>query len=318
MSRRVRKLDRDKTLTIDDVFSGFISEKILSGKSTATIQNYTKTYLKWVKDMEIPEDKKVAFLNRSMVYGWVADLKKKGLTTASINHYLRDLRAFVYYCQKEQYCEVFDINLQPEQETEPKTYTEEEIKALLAPPNMDKFGEVRMWVIVNVICATGFRKGTICELRIGDIDLKERMITASHTKNKKFLRVPISSALAPILRDYLKEWRYDTTDDDYVFCSIGGGRMSENALRLAFERYCAARGVERTSLHSIRHTYAKNAVLSGVNPFTLKTLLGHKDLAMSQKYVAIFGEDIKESYDDYSLLDNSRVGVRRSVVKRKR
>ena len=322
MPKRQRNYIRDEKLTLGELNAAFVSEKIIENKSPATIKNYAKSFIKFCDDMGIDmETFEARNLTKYMVYNWAGKLQLDGLSAASINHYLRDIRAFCYWMESEGYLtEGFDVKLLKEQETAPKSYTDEEIEALLRQPyNMDDFVEVRTWVVVNLICATGLRRGTVCELRMEDVNIAGRMIIASHTKNKKFLRVPISSALLPVLRQWVNEWRYDAEEKDYFFCSIDGGKMSENALRLAYERYCAKRKVNRTSLHALRHTFAKNAVLQGISPFELRELLGHKDVAMSSRYVKFFAEEINPFYDKYSLLDTkSHNSSNRSPVRRKR
>jgi len=305
MAHRIKQSIKAKHLTIDELFAGFISEKIIQGKSRSTTANYTKSYLKWMKDMGYDETTSIDVITKNQITLWTAALQHQGIKTASINHYLRDIRAFIYWTQDEEYTdEKFPISLMKEQETAPKCLTDDDIERLLVRPLTTNYAEYRMWVIVNTVLATGFRKGTICDLTMKDIDMTNRMIVASHTKSKKYLKVPISNALAPILRDFINAWRADAEPDDYVFCSITGGRMSENACRLAYERYCEMRGVEDTAIHHLRHSFAKHAVLAGVNPFTLQSILGHSQITMSAHYVSVFGEDIKEGYSQYSMIDD--------------
>ena len=79
--------------------------------------------------------------------------------------------------------------------------------------------------------------------------------------------------------------------------------LTENALRLAVAHYNKSRGVQKTSLHLFRHTFAKKYLIDcGGNAFTLQRLLGHSTLTMSKRYCNIYDTDIARDYDTYSPL----------------
>ena len=58
-----------------------------------------------------------------------------------------------------------------------------------------------------------------------------------------------------ILRAYMKIRGGKQTD--YLFCDEYGRMLTENALRLAIMHYNHSRGVEKTSIHLFRHTFAR-------------------------------------------------------------
>lgn len=51
---------------------------------------------------------------------------------------------------------------------------------------------------------------------------------------------------------------------------------------------------KQVSPHVCRRTYAKNAILSGMDAFSLATLLGHSSLEVTKRYVQIWGNDLKK------------------------
>ena len=104
-----------------------------------------------------------------------------------------------------------------------------------------------------------------------------------------------------ILQEYMKVRK--GADDDYLFPNEFNGQMSENCLTSAIQRYNRARGVEKTSIHLFRHTFAKKYLLDcDGNAFTLQKLLGHSSLEMTRKYCEIFNADILRNYDEHSPL----------------
>ena len=91
--------------------------------------------------------------------------------------------------------------------------------------------------------------------------------------------------------------------------------LSPKALRLAIQRYNRSRGVEKTSLHHFRHTFASKYMMAcGGNAFTLQKLLGHSTLKTTKIYCNIFDADIARNYDEFSPLaqiKSSRQTIRR-------
>ena len=91
--------------------------------------------------------------------------------------------------------------------------------------------------------------------------------------------------------------------DDYLFPNENGTQLTENGLRCSIANYNKKRGVQKTSIHLFRHTFAKKYLVDcGGNAFTLQRLLGHSTLDMTKHYCAIFDADIVRNYDNFSPL----------------
>ena len=98
----------------------------------------------------------------------------------------------------------------------------------------------------------------------------------------------------------------------YLFCDEYGRMLTENALRLAITHYNHSRGVEKTSIHLFRHTFARKYLVDcGGNAFTLQKLLGHATLKMTKHYCNIYDADIAKSFDRFSPLAQMNVNAER-------
>jgi integrase/recombinase XerD len=251
-----------------------------------------------------------------MVYKWIGTLKLEGAKVTSINHYLRDLRTFLYWCMDEDrkyICPAFKIQLLSGQEEQLKLFSDDEIETILEKPKKNSsFTEWRTWAIVNWVLGTGNRAATICDVKIGDVNFKSKEIVLHHTKNKKAQIIPLSSSLETVLKEYMRTWRAEATKEDWLFCNIGEEQLTTNALRQAFEKYCNDRGIQKGNIHGLRHNFAKGWVQNNGNMFALQKVLGHSSLDMTRKYVKLFSEDIKEDFDKFSPLDTIKRSARRT------
>jgi len=68
----------------------------------------------------------------------------------------------------------------------------------------------------------------------------------------------------------------------YVFCDKDGNRFKRvnHSLKTALEKT----GISDFRFHDLRHTFASNLVMSGIDLTTVGELLGHKKLEMTKRY----------------------------------
>jgi len=145
------------------------------------------------------------------------------------------------------------------------------------------------------------RAATIRNILIRDVDLPNRVIYLRHTKNKKAQVIPLCDALCAVLREYLRI--RGGGDDDFLFPNESGTQLTENGLRCSIANYNNSRGIQKTSIHLFRHTFARKYLVDcGGNAFTLQRLLGHSTLDMTKHYCAIFDADIAKNYEKFSPL----------------
>lgn len=304
-------------------FEEFIAEKEFRNLSKSTISNYKLTYELFKRFADVDDDINPNEIEASVFYHWMGSMRIEGIKLNSINHYLRDVRAFFYWMMDEdrRYIEKsFKIKMMEGQEEIFKLFPPEEIEALLIRPNRnDSFVTWRTWAIVNWVLATGNRAATICDVQIGDINFNQREIILGHTKNKKAQTIPLSSSLATVLKEYIKMWRTikdeygnRTTAEDYLFCDISQSKMTTNALSHSFAKYCKDRGCTHTNIHGLRHNFAKQWIVNNGSMAKLQRILGHSSMEMTRRYVKLFGEDLKDDFDKFSPLDTIKRTAKRT------
>lgn len=285
--------------SFEEVYASFITAKTAKGVSDTTIRNYHQNLHNISKHIDITmpfED-----LSKRNVEEMVLSMRASGLAHNSVATYVRSVRTFLNWCNREGLTTVSVPNIK-ERETVKETYTDEELERLLKKPDKNcDFCEYRGWVIVSFLMNSGCRAATVRNIQNRDVDLRARQITLRHTKNGKIQVIPLCSQMVSILLDYMEIRGGESTD--YLFCSQYGEMLSENALRLAIAKYNRGRGVQKTSIHLFRHTFARKYLVDcGGNAFTLQRLMGHSTLKMTKHYCAIFDADIAKSFDTFSPL----------------
>lgn len=293
-------------MTLDEAFEEYILEKKALNLAEKSISNYELIYFVFRRDMEVTEYVYCDDIDNKVIQRWITKLKRR-IKVESINSYLTGMRAFLYWCMDEERGYIkrkFKIQKLRKQEAPPKHYTEEEVALMLEKPaKTATFGEWRSWAIVNFILGTGARAGTVCKVKIQDIDFINKEICYEHTKNNKALVIPLSPTLETALKEYIRMWRRKAPVNNLLFPTISNTAFTSKELWYSTRRYFQKRGIEKTSVHGLRHTFAIGWVRNNGNVFVLQKILGHQTLEMTRKYVKLYGNDIKSDFELYSPLD---------------
>jgi integrase len=149
--------------------------------------------------------------------------------------------------------------------------TDEEAQALVA----HCCESVRAVVVAALL--TGMRRGELLDLKWENVDFRNRFIRVVRSKNNRMRKVPMNS----VLYEELKKLRRNGSE--YVFTQMDSNKPL-SCVRSAFERACKASGIRGLRFHDLRHTFATNLVLSGIDLVTVKEILGHSDIAMTVRY----------------------------------
>lgn len=314
VKRKITKASMQK-LSINDALQEFVEEKKSMNKSPATIKGMEYSVNKWISYLEVSgysmncED-----VEQSYLFSFQNHCLGEDMKPTSLNHYIRDIRAFVYWCMERDYItKRFKIKQVTQQQTIVETYTDEEkLKLIAKPSKYAGFVEWRSWAIVNWILATGHRAGTVVEIKMGDVNYRKEEITVRQTKTNKAYITPLSKALSVVIKEYVRMWRSEATDEDYLFCNVGEEQLTVNALKHSVTHYNRSRGVEKISVHALRHTFSKDWIRNTGDVFRLQKLLGHTSLDMTRNYVNMFTEDLKQGFEDYNPLDRLKKAQNRT------
>ena len=286
-------------ITLQKAFKAFTISKSAEGIKEKTISTYINHFTAVQKHLNV--DITFSEISKSDFEKMLVSLRSAGLSVNTIGSYVRTLNVFLHWCAGEGYTNITLPKIK-EKETVKETYSDEELELLLRRPSADcKFCEYRNWVIVNFLMNSGCRASTIRNIQNRDVSLVDSQVIFRHTKNGKIQVIPLCSRMVNVLRGYMAV--RGGAEADYLFCDQYGEMLSANALRLAIARYNQRRGVQKTSIHMFRHTFARKYLVDcGGNAFTLQKLLGHSTLAMTKRYCTIFDADIAKNYDRFSPL----------------
>ena len=131
--------------------------------------------------------------------------------------------------------------------------------------------------IVVLALFTGMRRGEIFGLKWHDIDFKRNIITLLDTKNGEKREVPMNEQVKTALIRVRKN-----TNTAYIFCDEQGNPVHD--IRKSYSTALRKSGITNFRFHDLRHTFASQLVMSGIDLNTVRELLGHKDMTMTLRY----------------------------------
>ncbi len=296
-------MSKKSNLSIQEAFDLFIRKCKIKNLTDLSISSYEKKMVHFYEFIDKSEP--ITVVTKDTVDDYILWLRENTeANDITINSYLRSVRAFLYFCMEDRYIPTFKIQLIKAEKKIKETYTDDELVRLLEKPDVDNcsFSCYKTWVFENYLLGTGNRISTALDLHIGDINFQSGVIILRKTKNRKQQIIPLSATLAEILQGYLQIRGGEA--DDYVFCNEYGEQASCRTYQQLVRRYNRKRGVEKTSCHTFRHTFAKNWILNSGDMFRLQKILGHSDLTVTKEYVNMFGQDLQMDFEKFNPLDN--------------
>jgi site-specific recombinase XerD len=181
----------------------------------------------------------------------------------------------------------------------PRVLKHDELSTLLDEPPVGA-GEgpdrARDDAILEVLYGSGLRIGELCALGVGDLDLGRGRATVWGKGGKQRV-VPLSEPAVDALREWIEGPRRAAVDAgaelEPLFHNRRGHRLTPRDARRILDR----RAASPTHPHALRHTFATHLLDGGADLRAVQELLGHTDLATTQRYTHVSRERLRSVYD---------------------
>jgi integrase/recombinase XerC len=183
----------------------------------------------------------------------------------------------------------------------PRVLRQDELATLLDDPpaaiaDDDIAIRTRDDAVLELLYGSGLRVGELCALGPGDLDL-DRGRAVVWGKGGKQRAVPLSAPAVDALRAWVDGPRVSVAegaaDGDALFLNRRGHRLTPRDARRILDRRAAA----PTHPHALRHTFATHLLDGGADLRAVQELLGHADLATTQRYTHVSRERLRSVYD---------------------
>ena len=177
----------------------------------------------------------------------------------------------------------------------PKVLTNEQLGALLHTDDTDQpdWKIARDTAVIELLYGSGLRVSELCSLDVDSINVKQLAVSVMG-KGGKERRVPVGEPSLVALKQWVALRSEVVTNASTValFVNSRGTRLGTRDVR----RIIDARSLAPTHPHALRHTYATHLLDNGADLRAVQELLGHADVATTQRYTHVSKERLKSAY----------------------
>ena len=293
---------------VNDIYEPWVIENRKSGDSTAY---FIKSNFNFLFDTPLDE------ISIAQIEQWRSKSKKSGLKGSSINRCTTALKSAINWAAKRNIIEANPITklerlsendsvkkvryLTKEERTRlmaaldaredeikrgrdshNKWLTERGMKTLPSLKEGDFADHLKPIILLSL--STGMRRNSILSLEWRDVNFDDRIIMVRAATSKS--GVQYYAPMNKIAFDSLYRWRNqvkNTSPSNLVFPSPKTGKIMGDC-RSSWVNLMKAANIENFRWHDMRHDFASQLVMKGVDLNTVRELLGHADLKMTLRY----------------------------------
>lgn len=293
-------------------YQDFLDDRRFKNTTKINIKNYEMILGKFVGFCIENEVVNVEDIAYNHVRQYLLNGQEKGDKAGTVNTKLMKIRAFLNYMVE---CEVIKNNPAKKikmlkDDVKIDVFTDEQIRQMLnfyrrIKQREKSYFAYRDYMLIVAILGTGIRRGEIINLKWSDIDFVNQNISV-FGKNRRKETVPITEKLAKEIAGYHTFCKqYWGNLSDFVFVKRDNTQMTENSLMLIFKYLGQKMNFEdvRVSAHTFRHTFCHRLAMSGMSAFAIQKLMRHKNINVTMRYVAMWGNELREQNDKYNPLN---------------
>lgn len=317
-------------LEISALIDLFAATRLTEGRSKKTVEWYRYLLGQFAEFTSSDRTARLSEISIDDARDFVASLQKRttrfenhpfappregGLSPHTIHAYVRALKAFSSWLGEEEFThgDVFSRLKRPKLPSPMiEILSDEELKGLFSVINPNCGLGSRMYAIALVLLDTGIRASELCTLTLDNTHIDEDYLKVQGKGNKERI-VPFGTTTKKALLRYVSVWRSEPFDqnNDELFRSVEGTLLSYDALRQAIKRLGKRAGIPRLHAHLFRHTFAVRYLMNGGDVMTLRLILGHATLDVTQMYMHLAESHVKIQHHRFSPADRLGIGQRR-------
>ena len=255
----------------------------LSDATALAYRDDTMRFLQWCKKCGAVAPQAV---QRPLVRRWMAELARSGLTPSTIARRLAGVRRYFGYLRS-----VGEIDHDPTEQVKaparasrlPRVLTQGEVTDLLdRSDGHDGWGRQDQ-AVLELLYSSGLRVAELCGLTDGAWDRRRQVVTIRGKGNKERV-VPIGEPAAVALATWIDVARPALVQAaQTTFLNRRLHPLGPRDVRRIVDR----RASRPTHPHALRHTFATHLLDGGADLRVVQELLGHADLATTQRYTHV-------------------------------
>lgn len=240
------------------------------------------------------------------------EVRKSLYSSTTINGVHRFLRAVCHYAEKHKLLtdNPIDAVRAPKIDAEIYVFSEEESARFIRAVMREK--DIRVKTALLILIYLGLRKGELCGLTWGSVDLGKGIVHVAQqlkeksgeglilgklkTKESK-ADLPLSPMLAEVLAEYRQWWNEHKAmygdawrgEWECLFVGDDGTPLNPSTINEWLDKLTERNGLPHVTVHSLRHLCATLLIRTHADPKTVQTILRHANVSTTLNiYAKVF------------------------------
>ena len=275
--------------------------KIIRKYSEKTLQSYKDDLIEYNEFLG-NSFTNILEVDKNIVNEYLKYLYERDLNKNSICRKLSSIRGLYNYLVREEIISdnLFNNISNPKKELYlPKFLNDTEMDKLFDVCSDNNPINQRDSLILELLYSTGLRVSELINIKIKDIDTKEKVIKVLGKGSKE--RIVLYNNHTDIaLEKYISDGYhvFNKCNSGYLILNKDGNKLSDRYVRSIINKLARKAGLNiKISPHTIRHTFATDMLEEGADLVTVKELLGHESLNTTSIYTHITNEQIRKTYN---------------------
>ena len=284
---------------IDDYIIFLTVEKGASGNTIEAYSNDVRKFAQYLEDAGI---RRWAQVDTATVRGYLAWMQNESLTNTTRARNVAALTSFFRFLYMEKYTEhnLGELLDTPRKEKVlPKYLTVEEVERLMDAPDVTTPHGCRDKAMLELLYASGLRVSELITLKLSDISF-EMAYVRCFGKGAKERIIPLGRYALAALEQYINHCRPKVDNNwqtDTLFLNKNGKGLSRQGFWKLIKKYGKEAGiVTDITPHVLRHSFATHLLSNGADLRAIQEMLGHADIATTQIYTHLLGEQMLDVY----------------------
>lgn len=272
------------------------SHTSLSERTLVAYTSDVRLFADWAARLRIDAPSAVT---RTVVRRYVASLSTREFARRSIARKAAALRRYFGWLVAEGLIETdptIGLQVASGGGRLPRVLDRRELEQLLdgpLPESEPDWRRRRDDAVLEILYGSGVRVSELCSLQLDQIDLDGAALSV-WGKGSKARRVPLGEPAVAALRSWLGV-RAEVVPHDagaVVFGNERGKPLTPRDVRRILDR----RSATPTHPHALRHTFATHLLDGGADLRAVQELLGHADVATTQRYTHVSRDRLRAAY----------------------
>jgi len=254
--------------------------------SRRTRREYRKDVDDFIEYLESQNVQAVTEVNLTHARGFQVALQRAGAKQSTIRRKSFAIKVFCKFLSTYGVT-TEDVTAElippPPPNFEPRFLSKEEYEELLYVCS----GSVRDTALMQLFLQTGMRLSELSALRLSDISLPrsggEGAFVTVRRRSGSLDTIPLTEKAVLALQRYLRD--RPSVASDIVFLSQHNRPLSKRSVQFLVTEYLKKAGIERASVHSLRHTMATHHAAKGTDLKVIQETLGLSSLTQAEQYL---------------------------------